>query len=78
MLGFLVGFRKFTIMVVFLLVMVTFRILNYIDGAQFAENLQIAVVAFFGTNLGEHLINIGKEWVQGKISEITKEDKKGD
>ncbi len=35
-----------------------------------AENLEIAVVAFFGTNLGEHIINVSKEWVQGKLKDI--------
>ena len=67
MFSFLVGFRKFFIMVLFLSVMVLFRLFDLIDGKQFADNLQIAVVAFFGTNIGEHLLNLGKEWVKGRL-----------
>ncbi len=64
--GFFVGYRKFVIMVLFLAIMVAFRLSELINGAEFAENLQIAVVAFFGTNLGEHVVNLGKEYVSSK------------
>ena len=73
--GFLVGFRKFTVMVAFMSIMVLFRVLGYVNGQEFSENLQLAVVAFMGTNLGEHLLSLGKEWVQGKIKEIKGESK---
>lgn len=68
MFGFLVGFRKFLIMLVFIAIMVIFRLYNLVDGEQFSSNVQIAIVAFFGTNVGEHLLNLGKEWVKGKIN----------
>lgn len=69
--GFLVGMRKFTAMMIFMAIMVIFRIHDLINGEQFAQNVQIALVAFFGTNIGEHLINLGKDWVTGKLKEIT-------
>lgn len=72
MFGFLIGFRKFLIMLIFLVVMIIFRVLGYINGAEFAQNLQLAVVAFFGTNIGEHLLNLGKKWVEGKLKDIKK------
>lgn len=68
MLGFLVGFRKFVIMMLFLLTMVVFRVLGYISGAEFADNLQLAVVAYFSTNIGEHLIDLGRDWLKGKLN----------
>ena len=74
--AFLTGFRKFTVMVAFMAIMVLFRVLDYVNGQEFAENLQLAVVAFMGTNLGEHLIQLGKDWVQGKLKEI-KNDSEG-
>lgn len=64
----IIGFRKFIIMILFLIVMITFRVLEYIDGSQFADNLQVAVVAFFGTNIGEHIINVGKDYIKGRLS----------
>jgi len=66
---FLLGFRKLTVMLLFLITMILFRIFNYIDGAQFAENLQLAVVAFFGANIGEHLLNLGKEFIKSKLKD---------
>lgn len=66
-LGFLVGFRKFTIMLAFLVTMVVFRMLDYINGAEFAENMQLSIVAYFGTNIGEHLIDLGKDYLKKKL-----------
>lgn len=70
--AFLLGFRKFVIMTLFLLVMIAFRIFDLINGEQFATNLQVAIVAFFGTNVGEHLINLGKDYLNGKLKDLTK------
>ena len=69
-LGFLVGLRKFTIMLLYLLVMVWFRLEDLVDGSQFAENVTKAVIAFFGMNISEHMINLGKNWLQGKLKEL--------
>lgn len=73
--GFLVGFRKFTIMILFMLLMTVFRIKGYIEGPDFANTVRDAVVAYFGTNIGEHLVSLGKEWVTGKLKELKGEDK---
>lgn len=75
-LSFLVGFRKFFITLLFISVMIIFRILNYINGAEFAENLQLAVVAYLGSNVGEHLLDLGKKWVEGKLSLKVEDDEK--
>jgi hypothetical protein len=70
--GFLIGMRKFTAMILFMIIMTIFRVYDLVDGAQFAENLQIALVAFFGTNIGEHLISLGKDYLQGKLKDFKK------
>jgi len=65
--GWLTGFRKFIIMMLFLVTMIVFRAVNYIDGAQFSEHLQLAVVAFFGTNIGEHILKTAETWITEKF-----------
>lgn len=67
MLQFLVGFRKFTVMICFLIAMIVFRVLDLINGAEFSQNLQLSVVAYFATNIGEHIINATKKWLKVKI-----------
>lgn len=64
--GWLLGFRKFVVMILFLITMILFRVYNLIDGIQFAENLQLSVVAFFGSNLGEHIVKTAANWIKGK------------
>lgn len=54
------GYRKFNIMLLFIITMVLCRVFNLINGTEFANNLQLSVVAFFGTNLGEHITSLMK------------------
>ena len=70
------GFRKFAVIVMFMAVMITFRLLEMIDGKEFADNLQIGIVAYLGSNLGEHVINIGREYMDRKSSKKKEEGPK--
>ena len=47
--------------------MIVFRVLDLINGAEFSQNLQLSVVAYFATNIGEHIINATKKWLKVKI-----------
>ena len=63
----LTGFRKFIIMFILIIVSIIFRVLNYVDGAQFVDLLKGAVIAFFTANIGEHVINLVKEKFKNAI-----------
>lgn len=63
----LIGFRKFAVMLIFLSTMIVFRVYGLIDGGQFSENLRMAIVAFFGANLTEHLVESAKKYIESKF-----------
>lgn len=63
---FLNGFRKFSVMVLLMLIGVGFRISGHISGQEFVELLRYTVVAFMGTNALEHMSNAVVEWVKSK------------
>jgi len=67
--GILIGVRKFLIMLMFFAVMVIFRIYGLISGDEFAGNLQVAVVAFLGTNFGEHALESLDQFFKRKEQE---------
>ena len=69
-LQFLNGFRKFSVIVGFMIVMVAMRLTNYTNGAEFAENLQLAVVAYMGANISEHIIDVTKQWLNSKKESV--------
>ena len=71
--SFLVGFRKFTIMIIFTIIITIFRAYDLLAGPDFANIFRDAVVAYFGVNVGEHLVNLGKDWLQGKLKSTSKE-----
>jgi len=66
MLKFLLGFRKFTLTAIYLLVAILLLVLGVIPAEGWLEQVTAAVVAFLGTNIGEHLLNLGKEYLKGK------------
>lgn len=78
--AYLIGFRKLIVIMVFMAVMVSFRVLNYINGEEFANNLQLAVVAYIGANLGEHFVDTAKQWIEAKFDTLRNErnEKKSD
>jgi hypothetical protein len=55
-------------MLLFLTVMVVFRLTDHVSGSDFSSALATAITAFFGSNVGEHLVNLGRQWVQGKLN----------
>jgi len=65
---FINGFRKWTVMILVLLVAVVFRIVDYVDGAQFVDLLKGTVIAFFTANVGEHVVNVIKEKFKSMVS----------
>ena len=67
----MVGFRKFLMGILFLLIAVVFRVFDLIDGAQFIDGTKTVVVAFFATNIGERMLDVGKDWIK-KIVEKAK------
>lgn len=62
-----IGVRKFIIMTLFIAIMCLFRVLDLIDGPHFADNLQVAIVAFFSANFGEHSLDLIKTLTQRKV-----------
>jgi len=63
----LVGFRKFTIAIIYLVVAVVLLLTGEIPKADWLENVSKTIMAFFATNIGEHLINVGKVWINEKF-----------
>ena len=65
--NFLNGFRKLTICVVVLVLAAVFLISGHINGDQFASVLTITVPSYFAGNIGEHLTETAKQWLQSKV-----------
>lgn len=65
---FLNGFRKFTVMVTIVAAGVVFRVLNYVNGAEFVDLLKGTAIAFFASNAGEHMTKAIGEWLQNKVN----------
>lgn len=63
------GFRKFTIMMLLIIVGSTFRVMGYINGLEFVDLLKGAAVAFFAINGIEHMTGAVQEWIKTKRPE---------
>lgn len=74
MFGFLVGFRKFFAFFFYFVVCTVLMIMGYISGDHYMAQTTAGLTAFLGTNIGEHLLNLGKEWIQGKWKDISGEE----
>lgn len=61
------GFRKFSVIMLVILVGILFRVLDYISGAEFVDLLKNTTIAFMSFNGIEHMTGAIKEWVQGKM-----------
>lgn len=66
MLNWLVGFRKFTIVVLAIILATTFLLTGHIPGSDYVKALGVIVSAFCATNIGEHLVSTAKEWIKQK------------
>ena len=62
MLKFLIGFRKFTIILLLTTLLTVFLITGDVPGPDYAKALASLGTAFCATNVGEHLIEMGKEF----------------
>ena len=67
--GLLTGFRKFTMAIIFLVVAVTLLLYGVIPADDWMKHASSVIVAFMATNVGEHIISVGKEWIREKKSE---------
>ena len=63
----MVGFRKLTYGLIFLVVSLILLFLGYVTGADWIKYNSGVVTAFFATNVGEHIIAIGKDWIKAKL-----------
>ena len=69
MIRWLIGFRKLTIALIFMVVAITLLVLGLIPAEDWLKHTSTVCVAFFGTNVGEHVIDVMKDWIQGKKTE---------
>lgn len=60
----LTGFRKFTMAIIFLAVAVVLLVTGLVPPNDWLKHVGAVMTAFMATNVGEHLIQIGKEWIQ--------------
>lgn len=58
------GYRKYTVMLLVIIIAVVFRIENLIDGGQFDDLLKNTVLAFFGGNAAEHFTMAARSYFQ--------------
>ena len=61
------GFRKFTMAMVFLTVAVVLLSLDMIPKDDWLKQVGAVMTAFMATNLGEHIIKVGKEWIDSRV-----------
>lgn len=73
----MVGFRKFTYGILFFSVSLVLMLTGYVTGEEWIKYNSTVVTAFFATNVGEHIINIGKEWIKNKIAQTNMDILKG-
>jgi len=64
--SFLNGFRKFTVMMLLIIIGVTFKLTGQLSGAEFVDLLRYTTVAFMSANGVEHIMNGVKEWLKKK------------
>lgn len=67
MLKVLTGYRKFTMAVLFLLVAILLLTAGTIPKDDWLKHVSSVMIAFMATNVGEHIISVGKEWINEKF-----------
>lgn len=63
----LVGFRKLSFGILFFLVSLILLATGAVTGADWIKYNAGVVTAFFATNVGEHLLEVGKTWATGFV-----------
>lgn len=66
MLKYLTGFRKFTMAIIFLVVAVGLLLFEVVPASDWMKQVSSVMIAFMATNVGEHIIAVGKEWLSAK------------
>jgi type IV secretory pathway VirB2 component (pilin) len=64
----LTGFRKFAMAVIFLVVAICLLLFDVVPKDDWMKHVASVMIAFMATNVGEHIINVGKEWIKKKSS----------
>lgn len=60
---FLLGFRKLSVTLLCTLLLTGFLISGHVEGSDYAKSLSAMVVAFVSANIGEHLTNLAKDYI---------------
>lgn len=61
---FITGFRKFTMALAFLVVAISLLLAGYVPADDWLKHVGAVMTAFMATNVGEHIIAVGKEWIK--------------
>jgi len=72
-LRYLQGFRKFTMAVLFLVVAIILLVSSSIPADDWLKHVSSVMIAFMATNIGEHIIGVTKDWLEGKKIKDLKE-----
>lgn len=63
---FINGFRKWSIMMILIIIGVSFRITGYLTGTEMVDLLRFTGVAFMSANSVEHIGKAVLEWIKQK------------
>jgi hypothetical protein len=69
-LGFLTGLRKFVIMLILIIVGITFRLYDYINGEEFVDLLKHTAIAYMSFNGLEHITSLAKKSIDIKNKKV--------
>ena len=75
--GLLIGLRKFTYGLIFLAISLILLMFDIVTGPDWIKYNKEVAVAFMATNIGEHLINLGKEYFKDKVVDRVLRSTKG-
>jgi predicted MFS family arabinose efflux permease len=66
--SFINGFRKWSIMMILILIGIGFRLTNYLSGKEMVDLLSLTGVAFMSANSVEHIGKAVTEWLKNRKS----------
>jgi len=55
------GYRKYSVIILIIIIGVIFRLNGYINGSELVELLKVSVAAFFASNIGKSIVNTIKD-----------------
>lgn len=65
----LLGSRKFIVMIAIIVLAIIFRIAGWIDGGQMVDLVKMVGIAFMGCNSVEHMCVTAQAWIAGQVSD---------